>query len=140
MNGSEVPYRRVNVINEKASFGIIQFDEYEHKQDFKQCLATNGKEVKKKTGLRFGNNVDKDANNREKAVGKVKLALMQAKENREDVYRSYTKGLVWVGDDLVAKWDDMSKVMMFDGEGKVIRDTYKKLMAEKKGDAGDFSE
>ena len=49
----------------------------------------------------------------------------------------------WTGEwnVMVAKWDDVSKVMLFDGEGKEIRETYKKLMAERRGEeGGEFSE
>ena len=41
---------------------------------------------------------------------------------------------------MVAKWDEMSKMMIFRGEGKEIRDTYKRLMAEGNSDEDHFSE
>ena len=82
----------------------------------------------------FGENVDKDARARERAVGKVKRALLLAKDGRNDVYRDFRRGVVYVGDEVVAKWDEMLKMMMFRGEGKEIRDTYKRLMEEGRGE------
>ena len=123
-----------------ASFAIIRFDEYEHKQDFKRWLRTNGEEVTKEGGIWFGENVVKDTRARERAVGKVKRALCMAKENRQDVYRDFRRGMVYVGDEVVAKWDEISKMMMFRGEGNEIKDTYKKLMEEGKREEDHFSE
>ena len=45
-----------------------------------------------------------------------------------------------MGDDEVARWDVMSNIMMFRGEGKEIRETYKKLMEEGKREEDHFSE
>ena len=61
----------------------------------------------------FGDNVDKKSRDREVAVGLVVKALMGAKEGRKDVYRDYKQGKVWVGNELVSKWEDDSKVMTF---------------------------
>ena len=145
MEESGVAYGRVQVIGQRASFAFIRFDDYANKQEFKYWLKTHGKGVKEAKGIWFGDNIDKDASLREKAVGKVVSALMMSREGREDVDRDFRRGLVYVRngteDVVVAKWDKMLKVMMFQGEGKNIRETYKKLMAERKGeDEGDFSE
>ena len=70
------------------------------------------------------------------AVGKGKRALMLAGEERTDVYRDFGRGIVYVGDDVVAKWDGMSKTMKFREEGTDIRATYKKLMEEEKKEEG----
>ena len=51
MGGSRVTYGGVKVIGQMASFAIIRFDEYEHKQDFKRWLRTNGEEVTKEGGI-----------------------------------------------------------------------------------------
>ena len=40
----------------------------------------------------------------------------------------------------MAKWDENSKVMLFDGEGRQVRDTYKKLLEEGRREEEDFSE
>ena len=87
-----------------------------------------------------GDNVDAGARARERAVGKVKKALLLAKEERKDIYRDYRRGIVYVGDEVVAKWDEMSKVMMFRGEGREIRDSYKSLMGQGKREEDQFSE
>ena len=148
MKESGITYRRVKVIGEKSSFAIIQFYEYDQKQDFKRWLESHGAEalerhgtgVKAGKGLWFGDNVDKEAQGREKAVGKVKLALIQKREGRTDVYRDYKMGKVWVGDVLVARWDVGSKRMQFRGEGETIREEYERLMAERKGEVEEFAD
>ena len=48
--------------------------------------------------------------------------------------------MVYVENEVVAKWDEISKVMMFGGEGKNIKDIYKKLMAEGRWEEGEFTE
>ena len=65
---------------------------------------------------------------------------MLAKETRTDVCGDYRRGMVCVGDVVVAKLDEMSKMMTFRGEGREIRGTYKKLMEEGRKDADHFSE
>ena len=115
------------------------FDEYE-KSEFKRWLSTFGKEVKSERGDWFGENMDKDERARERAVGKVKRALVMAREGRTDIYRDFRRGLVYVGDEVVAKWDEMFKVIMFQGEGRKIRETYKQLMEEGRREEDNFSE
>ena len=140
MGKSKVTNGGVKVIGQMASFAIIRFDEYENKQEFKLWLQAHGEEVKNEQGLWFGENVDKDARARERAVGKVKRALLLAREGRTDVYRDFRRGMVYVGDEVVAKWDEGLKMMLFRGEGKGIRDTYKKLMEQGTREEEHFSE
>ena len=82
----------------------------------------------------------KDARARKRAVGKVKRALMLAKETQTDVCRDCRRGMVYVGDVVVARWDEMSKMMTFRGEGREIRGIYKKMMEEGRKDEDRFSE
>ena len=96
--------------------------------------------MKKERGIWFGENLDKDARARERAVGKVKMALLLAKEGRTDVYRDFRRGMVYVGDEVVVKWDVTGKMMTFSGEGKEVRGTYKKLMEEGRREEDQFSE
>ena len=103
-------------------------------------MQTYGEKVRNEKGVWFGENIDKDSRARERAVGKVKRALCLAKERRTDVYRDYTRGIVYVGSEVVAKWDETLKVMMFQGEGKRIRETYKQLMKEGRWEEDTFSE
>ena len=70
----------------------------------------------------------------------MKRALLLAREGRKDVYRDFRRGLVYVGDEVVAKWDVTGKMMTFSGEGKEIRETYKKLMEEGRREEAQFSE
>ena len=84
--------------------------------------------------------MDKNSRARERAVGKVKRALFMAREARTDVYRDFRRGTVYVRDDVVAKWDEKSKIMMFRGEGKEIRVAYKSLMEEGEREEDHFSE
>ena len=137
---SNITYERVKVIGEKASFAIIKFDKYETKQEFKKWLSWNGKEVKQERGMWFGDNVDKRSRDREVAVGLVMKALMGAKEGRKDVYRDYRQGKVWVGNELVSKWEDDSQVMTFRGEGKDIRGAYKSSKVGWLREEDEFSE
>ena len=141
MGKSGITYNRVRVIGEKSSFAIIRFDQYENKQEFKKWLAEHGKEVKGEKGMWFGDNVDKKTRDKEVAVGLVVKALMAAKEGRRDVYRDYKQGKVWVGNVVVAKWEDDSQVMTFRGEGKVIRVAYKaSKVGGWRGEEDEFSE
>ena len=96
--------------------------------------------MKRSGGFWFGENIDKDGRGRERAVGKVKRALLLVREGRKDVYRDFRRGLVYVGDEVVAKWDAMGKMMTFRGEGKEIGGTYRKLMEEGKREEAQFSE
>ena len=121
MGVSEMSYGRIKVIGENASSAIIQFDNYDDKQQFKRWLGKYGSEVKKDRGMWFGDNIDKDASTKERAVGKVKRALMSVREDRTDIYRDFVLGVVYVGDDVVARWDRMSNVMTFRGEGKTLK-------------------
>lgn len=70
----------------------------------------------------------------------MKLALIVAGNGRDDVYRVYEQGKVWVGNELVTKWNVMLGMMQFRGEGKDVRETYKKLIEETKGLEDDFSD
>ena len=137
---SKVTNGGVKVIGQMASFAIIRFEEYENKQQFKLWLQTSGAERIKEQGIWFGENIDKDARARERAVGKVKRALFLRNERRTDVYRDYRRGIVYVGDVVVARWDETLKVMMFRGEGKEIRESYKRLLEEGKREEDGFSE
>ena len=47
---------------------------------------------------------------------------------------------MYVGDEIVARWDDKSKVMTFRGEGRGFRETYKRLMEEGRREEDQFSE
>ena len=82
MEVSRVPNKGVKVIGQMASFAIIRFDTYENKRDFEHWLKTHGDEVKKEREMWFGENLDRDARARERAVGKVKETLFLASEGR----------------------------------------------------------
>ena len=122
--------KRVKVIGEMTSFAIVYFDTYDQKRAFKDWLKEYGKKINKESGVWFGENINRDSRERERAVGKVTKALAMAKEGRGDVHRDYQRGIVYVGQEEVAKWDAEKKVMKFDGEGKQVRDVYKRLMVE----------
>ena len=47
---------------------------------------------------------------------------------------------MYVRDGVVARWDDTSKVMTFRGEGRGIREAYKRLLEEGKREENQFSE
>ena len=103
---SRVTSGGVNVIGQMACSAIIRFDTYENKREFKHWLQTYGQEVKRRRGMWLGDNVDKNARAREREVGKVKTALFLATEGRENVYWDFRRGVVYVGDEVVAKWDE----------------------------------
>ena len=88
----------------------------------------------------FGDNVDKRTRDKEIAVGPVVKALKKRDEGREDVYRDYKQGKVWVGNELVARWEGTSDVMHFRHEGKDIRAAYKALRVRERGEEEEFSE
>ena len=103
-------------------------------------MQAHGEKVTQGKGIWFGENIDKDARARERAVGKVKRALFLANERRNDVYRDFRRGIVYGGDEVVARWDETSKAMLFGGKGKEIRESYKRLMEEGKREEDQFSE
>ena len=70
----------------------------------------------------------------------MKSALFMARERRTDVCRDYRRGMVYVRDEVVAQWDEIRKVMTFRGEGKDIKETYRKLREEGKREEDHFSE
>ena len=84
----------------------------------------------------FGDNVDKRTRDREISVGLVVKALKMAWEGRNDVYRDYKQGKVWVGNELVARLDGMSDVMQFRREGKDTTAAYKALKVSEGGEGG----
>ena len=86
MDESGVEYQDVRVIGKMASFCII-FKDHQEKRRFKGWLMDNERRVYSEDGLWFGDNVDKDARERERAVGKTKKALMQEWEGRRNVER-----------------------------------------------------
>ena len=47
---------------------------------------------------------------------------------------------MYVGDEVVARWDETLKVMIFRGDGKEIRESYKRLLEEGKREEDGFSE
>ena len=76
----------------------------------------------------FADNIDKDLWKREQVVRRPKQALMMAREGRGDVERDYKQGEVYWGEEMDAKLNDIR------GEGRVIRETYKKLMMQSRGE------
>jgi hypothetical protein len=144
MNKSGVSYERAQVIGLMNSFAFVKFETYEQKQAFKRWLEQWGGVVKQEKGGWFGDNVNKDASERARAVGKVKRALMMVRDGRTDVDRDFEQGKVFVGKDgnweIVARWDEETKRMQFRGEGKQIKEQYEKLMMEKRGEEEAFSD
>ena len=140
MGVAGITYSRVKVIGEKASFAIIKFEQYESKQEFKKWLSQHGEEVRRERWMWFGDNADKRTRDKEIAVGLVVKALKMAREGRDDVYRDYKHGKVWVGNELVARWDGRSDVMHFRREGKDIRAAYKAMKGREGRDEEEFSE
>ena len=90
--------------------------------------------MKQQKGVWLGDNFHKDSRKWEEAVRRAKQALMMAKEGRRDVERDYKQGKVYVGEKMVAKWNDVTKVMEFSGDGRDTRETYKKLMMQSRGE------
>lgn len=123
-----------------ASSCIIKFESQQNKRDFKVWLERNGGQVYSEKGLWFGDNVDREAKERERAVGKVKKALMSAWEGKKDVERDFRSGRVWAGRELVAQWNATSMKMQFRGTGKGIKVEYERMMAEERGVREEFSD
>ena len=139
MNESGVEYKFVRVIGAMSSFCIVVFKDNQEKRRFKGWLIDNGRRVYSEERLWFGDNVDKDARERERAVGKTKKTLMKEREGRKDVERDFRRGRVWVGRELIAEWDVMSRKMKFRGTGKGIQAEYERMMWEEKGEREEFS-
>ena len=47
---------------------------------------------------------------------------------------------MYVGDEVVARWDDKSKVIMFRGQGRGVGEIFKRLMEEGRREEDQFSE
>ena len=71
---SNIKYDRVKVIGEVASFAIIRFNDYEQKRDFKMWLVSYSEDVKNEKGIWFGDNIDKEARQRERDRASAKSA------------------------------------------------------------------
>ena len=140
MGESRVTHGRVQIIGQMASFAIIESEEFEQKQEFKRWLETNGARVKDVAGIWFGDNINKDGRAWERAVEKVERGLMMEREGWTDIHPNFRRGRVYVGDKMVARLDEVTKVMMFDGEGKTIRETNRKFMVEGGPEVGELSD
>ena len=140
MTKSGVSYDRIQLIGQVASFAFIKFETYGHKQAFKRWLEQWGSAIKQERGVWFGDNVSKEASERARAVGKVIRALMMVKDGRNDVDRDYDQGKVFVGSELVARWNKESTKMQVRGEGTQIKHQYEKLMTERRGVEEVFSD
>ena len=99
-----------------VSFAILRFPTEWDKRLYKSWLAQNG-EAMKQTGLWVSDNVEKERRILEIAAGKVKKALCELKERRQDVTTDWRRGQVFVGREMVAKWDD-GKMKLLKGEAR----------------------
>ena len=112
-----------------TSFGIARFTTKDQKRKFKVWLGKNRQEISYgDKGLFVEDNVGKESRDRKEAIGKVVKALYLAKEGRTDVTRDYNKGVVWVNQEVAAKWRDGK--MIFKREGLNIETKYNDLMKE----------
>ena len=80
--------------------------------------------------LKISDNLPKEDRARERAVGKVKRALMEVDEDRVDVVVDYASGEVWVGEERVAKWTGDG--LKTKGEALSLKDRIDSLMAERR--------
>eukprot|EP00973_Karenia_brevis_P020088 2757287-Karenia_brevis.AAC.1 len=76
------------------------------------------------------NNLSGDERSKRRAVGKVKRALMEANDSREDVVALRPQGEVWVGSERVAKWKD--GIMRLRGEGLLRKARIDELIATRR--------
>ena len=119
-----------------ASVGILRFNSSAHKKEFKQKLKTNGFSIKHGgRELHVGDNAPKEDKPKERAVGRVKRALMEVKRDHTDVLVLRKKGEVYLegenGRVRVAKWrGDHLKLA---GEAETLKGRIDELIAERGG-------
>ncbi len=68
----------LEVIEELSSLAVMKFNDLDRKWEFEMWLKEYGDEIERAIGLWFGENIDKDAQERERA----------------DVHRDYRRGYV----------------------------------------------
>ena len=94
-------------IAKMTSFGIVRFKDTTMKNKFKEWLAADeNKEYLKNMKVWMNDNQAKERRVMETVAGKVKCALCQNREGREDVTCDWRWGRVYVGRELVAKWEN----------------------------------
>ena len=98
------------------------------KTKFKDWLGTNQHGVNA-PGIWVGENLERDSRVKEMVAGKVKRALCELKENRKDVVNDWRRGQVFVGLDLVAKWEN-GKMLLLSEEVVRVEGRIKELMKD----------
>ena len=111
-----------------VSFGIVRFESVEDKVGFKNWLALNPEKVTGPT-MWFGDNLEKERRLMEVATGKVKKALCLVREGRDDITIGWRRGEVFVGRNLVAKWE-VNKMVLLRGEVVDMVDRIKGFIGE----------
>ena len=115
----------------RASLGIMRLSSETPKRNFKTKLKE--KRFDKQHGgrdLHVGDNVPKDDQQKERAVGKLKKALMEAKKDRSDVQVLRKKGEVWTAEGRVAK--RRGTYLKLIGEAEQVKNRFEELVADKR--------
>ena len=118
----------------RTSYGIVRFHSLEEKKSFKKNLSEKKWEQSYQgRPLYINDNDDKQDNDKNRAIGKVKRALMEVNKERKDVVALRRAGEVWIGDERVAKWKDGT--LRVRGEAETLKKRIDELIAEKRAEA-----
>ena len=100
----------------------------QHKSKFKEWLGENQHRL---AALKIwvNDNIEKERREKEIIVGKIKKALCMKQEGRTDVICDWRWGRVYVGRELVAKWEQ-DKVKLMKGEVLGLGPQIKELCLE----------
>lgn len=95
-----------------TSFGIVRLQSIEEKIQFKQWLGEKRQTLKAK-GIYVSDNVDKDTRIKEIVTGKVAKALHDANggKKRQDLTVDWRRGVLFLGKEEVARWEEGSMVL-----------------------------
>ena len=111
-----------------VKMGLMRFKTVAGKSKLKEWLGKNQHRIRS-MGIWVGDNLGKSVRLKKTVTGKVKRALCEVKENRDDVTNDWRRGQVWVGTDLVAKWED-DKMLLLSREVIQVRERIVQLMKD----------
>ena len=118
----------------RTSYGIVRFHSLEDKKSFKKNLSEKKWDQSYRgRPLAINDNDDKQDNDKNRAIGKVKRALMEVNKERKDVVALRRAGEVWIGDERVAKWKDGT--LRARGEAETLKSRIDEFIAEKRTEA-----
>ena len=67
---------------------------------------------------------------KERAIGKVKLVILENGGNKEDIETDYKRGIVWWQDERVAEWKESRGKIEIKGKAKELEGKVREALGE----------